>query len=893
MFRRFTALALGILLSIAGLSLQGVAPDAGASPTTRGDLMGFGVTLPTNQAQVNLVAAQGVKWIRIGYQWDWITGNHSPANTNPATWAWAAFQDRINWAHAAALKVLAVAEGSPWWANGRAFDPCDQTTPPTCTVPSTNGFFYPDVAHLPNWMDYVNGMITRGVDAIEVWNEPNEVQFAKGGRNAATQAGLQRYTYDNVKAAHPSTPVVSAGLASGGSDSSFGNYCTQSTAPGDPLQFLQDEYAAAPASYNSGRGFKGSFDALGSHPYSPDPTAFYPYCSTTSGQTLARYNGVSGISNMYSYTLAQNDAKPIWATEFGVYMDTHTETQAKQLFLDYYTAFGGLRALSVPIANSFVYTLQDDLLGVYKSDGTERMQAVVVRNEAALAPDSTAPVISNTALGYVRGSSGTVSATVTWDTDEYATSKVSWGLTASYGTSSEKTNLRTDHTITMSGLQPGKTYHYQVSTTDAYGNIRTSADATAVAGLEYQPLGDPSVQRILDTRSATNPTTCRNASGTVLSTCPRLVANSPMTFNVTGLAGVPDTASAVTLNITAFTPTANSSLVIYPSNASAPASRDLTLVAGTTSSNLAVVQLDANGRLTINSQTGVDVVADVEGYYESPPGSAGGSYVPKTSAVVADSRSGSQTSNCTPSPCAPLSVGGITTVQVIGNGGVVAGASSAALTLTVTGTTAAGSAQIYPSDIAQPDARNLSVSAAGDTVTETVVAKLSSTGAIKVYASGGGFSWFISSAGYYKGGNGAGSDYVPIMSARLLDTRSGSGYPGGCVGGSCTKLDSSTTSLTLQLSGQGGLPATDITAASITVTAINGNGNKGYLKLGSTSNPGSRSLSFAGNETATNAAVIKLDADGRLVVTLLGETGSLVPSTDLLVDVSGYYVATS
>src|SRR4051794_25327290 len=137
------------------------AEPAAPAVTVRGDVMGFGVTLPS-QAQINLIAAQGVKWIRLGHQWDWVTGNVTPANTNPASWTgWADLENRINWAHAAGLKVLVMAQATPWWANGQSY---------TANA-SHNGFYYPDAAHLPDWANYVNGIAARGADAIEVWNE--------------------------------------------------------------------------------------------------------------------------------------------------------------------------------------------------------------------------------------------------------------------------------------------------------------------------------------------------------------------------------------------------------------------------------------------------------------------------------------------------------------------------------------------------------------------------------------------------------------------------------------------------------------------------------------------------------------------------------------------------
>jgi hypothetical protein len=54
-------------------------------------------------------------------------------------------------------------------------------------------------------------------------------------------------------------------------------------------------------------------------------------------------------------------------------------------------------------------------------------------------------------------------ATITWDTDRGATSKVVYGPTTSYGNStSEDSNLVTSHSVNLTGLTPGTEYHYRV-----------------------------------------------------------------------------------------------------------------------------------------------------------------------------------------------------------------------------------------------------------------------------------------------------------------------------------------------------------------------------------------------------------------------------------------------
>jgi chitodextrinase len=88
--------------------------------------------------------------------------------------------------------------------------------------------------------------------------------------------------------------------------------------------------------------------------------------------------------------------------------------------------------------------------------------------------DNTAPVLSVISSG----TPGDIAATITWTTDEAASSTVSYGLTTSYGTASSSPTLATSHSIILTGLTSGTTYHFQIQSADAQGNIATSSDQT-------------------------------------------------------------------------------------------------------------------------------------------------------------------------------------------------------------------------------------------------------------------------------------------------------------------------------------------------------------------------------------------------------------------------------
>jgi hypothetical protein len=91
------------------------------------------------------------------------------------------------------------------------------------------------------------------------------------------------------------------------------------------------------------------------------------------------------------------------------------------------------------------------------------------------APDTTPPVISNVTATNVLSTS----ATITWTTNEAATSQVEFGTTTGYGTTTPlDPSMVTSHSISISGLTATTQYHYRVTSKDAAGNQTISGDFT-------------------------------------------------------------------------------------------------------------------------------------------------------------------------------------------------------------------------------------------------------------------------------------------------------------------------------------------------------------------------------------------------------------------------------
>ena len=88
--------------------------------------------------------------------------------------------------------------------------------------------------------------------------------------------------------------------------------------------------------------------------------------------------------------------------------------------------------------------------------------------------DTTPPVISNVLVNTTNNS-----ATVTWITDEAATSKVEWGASTSYEKPAVSDNgLVVQHALPLAGLQPDTTYNFRLTSTDFFNNTVTTGNLT-------------------------------------------------------------------------------------------------------------------------------------------------------------------------------------------------------------------------------------------------------------------------------------------------------------------------------------------------------------------------------------------------------------------------------
>jgi len=182
-----------------------------------------------------------------------------------------------------------------------------------------------------------------------------------------------------------------------------------------------------------------------------------------------------------------------------------------------------------------------------------------------------APKVFPTISAVSSGTLGQTSATITWNTDLAATSRVEYGLTSSYSSTTPlNSSLVTAHLVSLNNLTPNTTYHYRLSSADASGNNTLSGDYTLTT-LAIAPPAD-----------ITPPSVPTNLSASVVSTTQINLSWSASTDNV-GVSGYKVYRGGVQIGTTAGTTYNNTNL------------------SASTSYSYAVIAYDAAGNVSSQS----------------------------------------------------------------------------------------------------------------------------------------------------------------------------------------------------------------------------------------------------------------------------------------------------
>jgi hypothetical protein len=228
-------------------------------------------------------------------------------------------------------------------------------------------------------------------------------------------------------------------------------------------------------------------------------------------------------------------------------------------------------------------------------------------------------------------------------------------------------------------------------------------------------------RRLLDTRSSSpvgSVTAQPGAQGKV--TLSGLVATG---------ADVPASAVAVVLNVTAVPHPDGSSgpgfVTAFPGGIAAPTASNLNYSDVDPVANQVTVRVGAKGEVWFVTQTAIDLVVDVMGYYATGPPVPGG-FVPVDPTRLADTRR--------PADKGYIYDGETNSfvVSVVGRAGIPVAAEAAAVNVTVTEPAASGYVTVWPDALPQPLASNLNY-VEGQTVPNAVTVGLGATGAVELF----------------------------------------------------------------------------------------------------------------------------------------------------------------
>ena len=218
-------------------------------------------------------------------------------------------------------------------------------------------------------------------------------------------------------------------------------------------------------------------------------------------------------------------------------------------------------------------------------------------------PDTDAPAISNIQATSI-SSSG---ATITWTTNELATSRVEYGLTSAYGSlpvPADPTADNTTHSVTISGLTSGTTYHFRVLSTDGAFNAGTSGDNSFDTVVVLDSTTPPAP--VITTDTATVNSDAYQISGTAGADTPAPTVRTISVYNGATLAGtavVPVGQTGWSVSVTLTQSTVNSFTAISADasgNVSAASSavvitEDGTVGADVTAPDAPVIDVDIDG----------------------------------------------------------------------------------------------------------------------------------------------------------------------------------------------------------------------------------------------------------------------------------------------------------
>ena len=402
------------------------------------------------------------------------------------------------------------------------------------------------------------------------------------------------------------------------------------------------------------------------------------------------------------------------------------------------------------------------------------------------------------------------------------------------------------------------------------GTWATTITPLRPAGTTYVPV---TPVRVLDTRSGPGQ----------IGLLGKFTAKVARTWQVTGVGGIPAGAVAVTGNVTVTQQEAVGFVAVTPTATNSPPSSTINIPLNDNRANNLTVPLSSTGTLsaTYGAATGkkTHLIFDVTGYFLADD--TGATFSPLAPVRVLDTRAGpgqvglaGTFANSVPR-----------TLQITGSNGVPAEATAITGNLTVTQQSAGGFLAITKDPTADPATSTLNFPVS-DNRANGVFAPLDGSGALSIVykATAGAHTHVILDVtGYFVPGT-AGLRFVPLNPGRIMDTRPGavlSGKTGVFHAGAARALD---------VAGHWGVPVgAQAFTGNLTVTAQTGVGFVAVSPAQPVGVPGTSTLNFPLADNRANGLVSQLGTGPSLGQTWLVYIGATGKTTQLILDLSGYF----
>jgi hypothetical protein len=203
------------------------------------------------------------------------------------------------------------------------------------------------------------------------------------------------------------------------------------------------------------------------------------------------------------------------------------------------------------------------------------------------------------------------------------------------------------------------------------------------------------------------------------------------------------------------------------------------------------------------------------------------------------------------------------------------GVSAVVLNVTATNATKSSFLTVWPTGATRPTASNVNF-VAGQTVPNLAEVGLGTGGQVGIFNAAGNVDVVVDVEGYVGPSTTGTGLYNPLTPARIKDTRT-----------SHDTLGPNTT-LNVQVTGAGAVPASGVSAAVLNVTAT-GPTKQSFLTAWPTgqTQPTASNLNFSPGQTVPNRVIVPVGTGGQ--VSIFNAAGNV----DVVVDVSGYFTDNS